>query len=408
MLRLFSRYSTTSMTTSTQQSDMRYNSTKATLKKDLDWAIGWNRLALQIVGLWTEPKQSKLRIVFSHFHTAILALAVFFCYILPQTVALIKVWGTTGLIIDNITVNLPSMVAEFKLLVLWYKKKDVAGIFAMIEQDWLNEKSDRERDVMIKCAKISKIFMIGGLFGSIGCVTLYIAPITFNMVIRTINNITDIPGALFSVQTVYFYDVTSPAIYRLTVFSQFIGGTSVCLLYAGVDVIFGMFVMHLCGQLENLSYKLETMADREENFQKLLRINIERHCCLIRYRNKTENIFNELVLALVIFSDNTKMPITQIASYIMLIVYLLFLMFIYSWAGENLVTKSESLFTAVYNCNWTSLKPNEFRQITFILMRTEKALHLTAGKFTPVTLNTFVTIVKTSCGWVSVLLAMKN
>lgn len=125
MFRLFSRYSTTSMTTSIQQFDMRYNSTKATLKKDLDWAIGWNRLALQIVGLWTEPKQSKLRIIFSHFHTAILALAVFFCYILPQTVALIKVWGTTGLIIDNITVNLPSMVAEFKLLVLWYKKKGI-------------------------------------------------------------------------------------------------------------------------------------------------------------------------------------------------------------------------------------------------------------------------------------------
>ncbi|KAK0093232.1 hypothetical protein PV326_014002 [Microctonus aethiopoides] len=268
------------------KSNTNHNSTKASTERDLDWAIGWIRVALQILGLWTYPKQSKFTAVLSHIHTAVLALVIFFLQILPQTIALIKVWGMTGLIIDNITMNLPSMVAEFKFIVLWYKKHDLAGIFAMITQDWLGKKSNRERDVMIKCAKISKIFTIGGSIGSIACANLIFTPVIFNTVIRTVNNITDIPDRLFALQTVYFHDVT----------------------------------------------QLEASENQRE---KTLHFN-----------------------------------------------------------------QSESLFTAVYNCNWVTLTPSEFRQIILILIRTRQPLYITAGKFSP--------IIKTSCGWVSVLLAAKN
>ncbi|KAK0074999.1 hypothetical protein PV325_007513 [Microctonus aethiopoides] len=378
--------------------------TKASTKRDLDWAIGWIRVALQILGLWTYPKQSKFTAVLSHIHTAVLALVIFFLQILPQTIALIKVWGMTGLIIDNITMNLPSMVAEFKFIVLWYKKHDLAGIFAMITQDWLGKKSNRERDVMIKCAKISKIFTIGGSIGSIACANLIFTPVIFNTVIRTVNNITDIPDRLFALQTVYFHDVTQLGIYRLTVLSQCICSTIVIFLYSGVDVLFGMIVMHLCGQLKILSYKFETMANHRQSFQKHLKINVKRHCTLIRFRNETENIFSDMVLALIvlfsIFSNQDKTSVAQISCYIVMIIYFLFLMFVYSWVGQNLVTQSESLFTAVYNCNWVTLTPSEFRQIILILIRTRQPLYITAGKFSP--------IIKTSCGWVSVLLAAKN
>ncbi|KAK0093230.1 hypothetical protein PV326_014000 [Microctonus aethiopoides] len=164
---------------------------------------------------------------------------------------------------------------------------------------------------------------------------------------RTINNITDVPGALFAIQSVYFYDVTPPLIYHLTVLSQIIGTAFASLLYTGVDVLFGMIIAHLCGQLENLSYKLENMANDQKSFQ-----------------NNRNLLFNS--------------------------------------------KQCELLYNSVYNCNWTCLRSDEFSQIGFLLIHAQRPLYITFGKFAPVTLNTFAKVLKTSCGWVSVLLAMKN
>lgn len=113
------------MNTSIQQSKLKSNSSGTSPSKDLDWAIGWNRFVLQILGLWTYSKQSLFIGMLSHFHTALIALSILIFVILPQSVALIKVWGRATLIIDNIALNLPVMAAEFKLLVLWYKKKGI-------------------------------------------------------------------------------------------------------------------------------------------------------------------------------------------------------------------------------------------------------------------------------------------
>ncbi|KAK0180229.1 hypothetical protein PV327_005894 [Microctonus hyperodae] len=180
----------------------------------------------------------------------------------------------------------------------------MAKIFATISQNWLEEKSSHDRDVMIKYARISRILTICGWISSVECVILYHAPVAFNTVVRTINNITDIPGALFAIQSVYFYDVTPPHIYRMTVSSQVIANSLGSLIYTGSDC--------------------------------------------------------------------------------------------------------ELLYHSVYNCNWTSLTCNEYSQITLLLLRTKKPLCITFGKFAPLTLSTFAQICKTSCGWVSVLLTMKN
>ncbi|KAK0180232.1 hypothetical protein PV327_005897 [Microctonus hyperodae] len=269
------------MKTSIQQSKLKSDPSVTSPNQDLDWAIRWNRIVLQILGLWTYSEQSLFVEILSHFHTALIALSVFIFMILPQSFALIKVWGSVALVIDNIAMNLPVMTAEFKFLILWYKKK-----------------------------------------------------VAFNTVIRTINNITDVPGALFAIQCVYFYDVTPPLIYHLTMVSQIIGTAFASFLYTAVDVLYGLIIAHLCGQLENLSYKLENMTNHKKNFQNVLKIAQQKHCSLIR-------------------SD-------------------------------------------------------EFSQIGFLLIHAQRPLYITFGKFAPITLNTFAKVLKTSCGWVSVLLAMKN
>lgn len=159
----------------------------------------------------------------------------------------------------------------------------MASIFATITQDWLEEKSSRDRDVMIKHAKLSRIIIICGAISVTECFIVYHAPVAFNTVVRNINNITDKPSALFAIQSVYFYDVTPPHIYRMTVLSQLIVNSLSCFLYTGSDVLFSTIIAHLCGQLEILSYKLENMANHQKSFQNILKAVVQKHCSLIRY-----------------------------------------------------------------------------------------------------------------------------
>ncbi|KAK0072750.1 hypothetical protein PV325_010884 [Microctonus aethiopoides] len=299
-------------------SEMKSDSSRTSPSQDLDWAIGWNRGFLQIMGLWTYPNHSLFIEILSNIQAAFLALLLFFFLQLPQSMALIKVWGEIGLMNDNLTLNLPNILSEFKFFILWYKKKDVASIFAMITQDWLEDKSSYERDVMIKHAKLSRMIIICGAISMTECVVVYHVPLAFNSVVRTINNITDKPGALFAIQSVYFYDVTPTHIYRMTVLSQVIA--------------------------REYGKSSKKFSKRPEN------------------RCAKALSFNQC----------------------------------------------ELLYHSVYNCNWTSLTSNESSQITLLLIRTKKPLCITFGKFAPLTLNTFIQVCKTSCGWVSVLLTMKN
>nr|AQN78477.1 olfactory receptor 75 [Meteorus pulchricornis] len=268
------------MNTPVEKLQTKRKSIEQSSLEDLEWAISLNRVILQGLGLWTYPNESQLRTALSHIHLGMIGVCMCFL-IVPQTMAMFKVLSVPMLIVDNVGHNLPFLSAEFKLALLWYNKKDVAHIFELIREDWLMEKSSYERDVMIKYAELYKMLTIGGLLSSLATTTMYHLPIAWNTVSRTVNNITDVPGALFAAQTVYAYDVTQTKTYRLTLISQYVGTVFASLSYTGVDVLFSMFVMHGCGQLEILAGRIETMASEQPNLKHRLKNNVERHCSLI-------------------------------------------------------------------------------------------------------------------------------
>ncbi|XP_076284943.1 odorant receptor 10-like [Lasioglossum baleicum] len=80
--------------------------------------------------------------------------------------------------------------------------------------------------------------------------------------------------------------------------------------------------------------------------------------------------------------------------------------FMYCFAGEYLDTKSKMIVDAICETSWYDLQPTTSRLLVLLILKSQKGLPLTFGKFSSLSLESFANIMKASASYMSVLLAM--
>ncbi|KAM0732881.1 hypothetical protein ACS0PU_001042 [Formica fusca] len=73
-----------------------------------------------------------------------------------------------------------------------------------------------------------------------------------------------------------------------------------------------------------------------------------------------------------------------------------------------MVAQCEGIYEAVCECKWYTLEPKKARNISIIMISAHKPLYLTAGKLFPMTMSTLCNLLKTSGGYISILLAHRE
>ncbi|XP_044584951.1 uncharacterized protein LOC123265308 isoform X2 [Cotesia glomerata] len=361
--------------------------TKSSIVKDVEWAIGSHRTLLQINGLWIYSEKHSWLEVVMNIQTLLLTLSIFGFVTLPQTIALMKTWGNVTLIGDNIMSNLPVTMAGIKLIKMWTNKKILVRMVKRIENDWYQLSNNTERDVMIKYAKIPKLMLLCGLINITSSTLFYhILSNFFGITLRATSNLTDIYGdKILPLQSVYFFDLSTTLSFYFISWSQLFGSLVASLVYTTFDITFGLFVLHTCALLENLSERIHNIPmGSEVKLQKILKSIVLQHCALIRFVGRIEEIFSTVLLGLVISFG-----------------------VLFSVLGFQIVV-SDSLNDAIYNCDWTLLIAKDRRQMILLLLNSQRKLCVTVGGVASVSLDTFAKLIKTSAGYISVLLAAKE
>ncbi|XP_020296081.1 odorant receptor 85c-like [Pseudomyrmex gracilis] len=194
------------------------------------------------------------------------------------------------------------------------------------------------------------------------------------------------------------------------------------IAYAGNCCTEGMFVgvtLHLCGQLELLMIGFRQIDRRRHEKTSLVEDLVVRHRELLGLAETIEDTYNIIILTQIftsailicvtgfglIESLHIHDTVMTVKSVVVMIVMLL-QSFLYSYAGDNLRDQSEALSFAVYDSNWCDFPPNEIRDLTFIMIKTNAPIRLTAGKFFYVTRATFTDILKTAVSYLSALRVM--
>ncbi|GAB1864532.1 Odorant receptor [Camponotus japonicus] len=379
---------------------------------------------LELIGLWPrsdETTNNKTKIA-SDLRIAIIFVIVTFVSGIPLICSLIRVWGDMILMIDNIQVTLPLLVVSLKLIVMRWKRTALLAIVNMMAEDWTELKTVKERDVMIGRAQIARTIVVSGyVLMVLAFVVVVVLPYFGLLLTRRLTNLTD-PGKLLPLQTYYFYDTDPSPQFELTYIIQAITIFLAAVTYTSVDAFLGLTILHFCGQLENFRGRIAILTSCQ-NFIYILSNNVVKHLRLIRFANMIEDTFTLMMLGLVIyfailFCLHGFLLLTVVAEEtfsfprlcfpLMGITILLTHTFLYCGAGEIVTMQCESLYRAMCDLEWYKLKPREARNLILLMRRANQSFRITAGKIFPLTMTTFCSLLKTSAGYISFLLAKRG
>ncbi|KAM0732897.1 Odorant receptor 4 [Formica fusca] len=189
--------------------------------------------------------------------------------------------------------------------------------------------------------------------------------------------------------------------------------------YTAIDSLFGLLIFHVCGQLENLKGRLTD--ERDSNFDRVLADAVTNHVRLIRCIEVIENMFTLMLLGLFLYfgtlfclygfllvtvvTDGRHLSLVRLLFLITVLANIFGHMCLYCAVGEFLITQCESIYRAACEYRWYELEAKQARNLILLMMRANKPLYVTVGKIFPLTMNAFCSLLKTSGGYISVLLA---
>ncbi|XP_019698121.1 odorant receptor 43a-like [Harpegnathos saltator] len=389
---------------------------------DLEWAIGLNRLMLKIIGLWPPDSRDPHETIKSKIRLLCSVVILLFVLAIPIFLSLIKVWGDMILMVDNLIYNLPVSIALFKIYIIWYKQEALMPLIDMIARDWMKPKIKEERNVMLRLARISRMIAISGWLVPFFLAIISFVLTCFGITTRSVTNLTD-PGKPLMVQAYYLHNISKSPQFELILLAQGIALFITGISYYAIDHFFGLLVLHVHGQMENLHIRLVHM-ERYTNFDAVLKYNIQDHIRLIRSIEMIDNSFHLLLLGIILYfgiifcllgffivnvlNDDGQLSVMQLIWFVAVTICVLLHMCLYCAVGEILVTQCEKIHSATYEYTWYTLDPKAARNLIFIMLRASKPLYITAGKIFPMTMATFCNLLKTSAGYISVLLANQD
>ncbi|XP_020281197.1 odorant receptor 22c-like [Pseudomyrmex gracilis] len=394
------------------------------VNKDLNYAFALSRQCLRLFGIWPDPHVSVSDIRRPSLRFIIITCIVSFYVFVPQVTNIIRAWGNVALMVEHFASANFSMIALCKLVVTWYHGETLQMLVTSVMTDWITS-SNWERYTMMKIARCSRSLSYRCYFFGAGTVGFYFV---FNL--TKFYQFFHQPQRHFVYPIPYPYAQKSPN-YEITFFIQLCAGVYTVFIICTVDSFVSTLVLHMCSQLINLRTTLQNLIDEIANksmssskFRKNLSAIITRHELIIRNAKALDNCFSAMLFVhmlsltfqlcfqtfrvFTIITEHLEVPFSKkcfLSCYVLLVVMLLW---IYCYSAERLLEKSTGIAYGVYECKWYDLPSKNVKDLMFMIYRSADPLILTAGKFGTFSIEMFGITVKTSMGYLSVLLAMKD
>ncbi|XP_011861738.1 PREDICTED: uncharacterized protein LOC105558585 isoform X2 [Vollenhovia emeryi] len=265
--------------------------------RDFMWATEVHRFGLEMLGLWPKNTTFSIKRFWSQLHAGIILILLVFGNNVPMIYTIMEDWGDMVLVIGTLRYALPLLVVSVKYAIMRSKRTVLLSIVNMMEEDWIAFKSDAERAVMIRRARTARLIMIIGYFFIAIAFFAATVPTYFDIRVIHVTNFTKQTKLPF--EAYHFYNINKSPQLELTLFLQNITSFLAAATYMTVDFFLLLAIFHICGQLENLRYRLISLVSCK-NFDKTLHDIVVFHLRLIKFANIIENAFT-LIMFIIIF-----------------------------------------------------------------------------------------------------------
>ncbi|XP_053593914.1 uncharacterized protein LOC128667546 [Microplitis demolitor] len=350
------------------------------------YAVGWNQFMLNFIGAW--PRSSK---GISKYKTWFCFFCVLIFIWIPLIASIYPLWGNMDAVIECLSISIPLIIAMMKLVIFYYYKKEMKIFIDLIAKDWTINRRDNEKIPMMKMANLSRaISIISGLLISSTVIAFILFKVWMATQIQKKQIDHDSNVAIDLLYPAYLpYSTKDLKYYLLTWVIQCFATLFSPTAYASFDSFMSMILLHICGQLAIVGISIKNLVN-ETNFKNIYKFRwslgqiVKRHEELNQFIELIENSFCIVLLPQ------------------MLVCTLAFCFQGYMLTMSTLITQT------CYESNWFNLPFREARLLIFINYRSHKPLTITAGKFCSFSRHLFIMILKTSFGYLSMLLAVKQ
>ncbi|XP_011065195.1 PREDICTED: odorant receptor 82a-like [Acromyrmex echinatior] len=293
------------------------------------------------------------------------------------------------------------------------------NIVAAVKRDWNDRVVSNSYSTMMAIANQSSRYSVVliGLHFLTGF-SLSIGAYMF----RTINTDSEASTREFPVKMQFSFVVSESPVFECILFGQIFFLMLIAPVVGMINALLATLILHVGGQVDIMRQAIMDVHsnDKLDTSLTVLRDLIHRHRKIITLSNDIETLFSFIALLQLLWNTLIIcfcgfMIILTLSSNkgIMVLIKSMFLytvktleVFVFCYAGEFLSSKSKSISDAIYESLWYNMIPSDSRILLLIMVRSQKRLTITAGKIFDLTLEGFMSVMKASASYMSVLHAM--
>ncbi|KAL0129880.1 hypothetical protein PUN28_001861 [Cardiocondyla obscurior] len=323
--------------------------------------------------------------------------------------------------VDSLMLICCGILGILKIICFRIYSRNLANNYSSALNDYMMIENAKQRAIMRKHASTGRIlcfFMLG--FSYFSCVIYSLNPFIGNGINNEINvtndNVLEYP---IPSRCALKYFNAPTIIYKIFCFIEAISLFLTSTTNHGNDSLFLNITLHVCGQVEVLKSKFVNFDfTRPEVYERFTEL-IKRHSYLTRMaRQLSDAISFVLIIQLFIISIQLCIMGFQFilalkvndavmaGKSIMVQGTFLLQLSLYSFIGDYLKSQMEEIGLSIYQNVWYKFPVKLTRNIVFVIMRTETPVMLRAGHFIVINLSTYMSILKASISYLSVLRVM--
>ncbi|XP_044006043.1 uncharacterized protein LOC122851058 [Aphidius gifuensis] len=375
-------------------------------KNDIDYVVKISRTLLTPIGIYplhgSDTTISKILV-----NIQIICIFSLMLFLLaPHLIYTYFVAEDLKRLIKIIAAQFFNSLALIKFWTMIINKKQLRWCLNELEDSWRDIASDEDRKIMIKNAKIGRIFTVAYLSLSYGGALPYhiIMPLVAPRIIMP-DNSTLIPLPYPS-EYIFWVPRDSPG-YEMLFVGQILISSIILSTNCGIYSLIATYIMHACCLFEivqrHLKYILESSV--EGQFNDNLAAVIDKHNQAIYYAGLLEKSLNIVFLSemagctviicfleygvLLEWGDGDVLGLT---TYFMLLTSIFVNVFIISYIGERLKEMSLKIGECTYDLDWYNLPKKMALDLMVIMVRANQPSTLSAGKLFDLSLVGFADV----------------
>ncbi|XP_031834906.1 odorant receptor 13a-like [Nomia melanderi] len=323
-------------------------------------------------------------------------------------------------LLDSLTVILGNIVMFVKVIVIWCNYRILSRILSIILDDWnklsLNAPNKR---FMVEKAVIS--MRVSHCLLVIYSTTYFLYAVSTVFMSGDTDEGLDGKQRKLLLKMMFPFDVMFTPVYEVVLLVQFVLQYCIVGVASMSMALIAALVLHVASQTDILCQEILSIPNSvTESKLPILKSAIAKHQRIIYLSENIKQLFlyislvqflsNILVICflgfMLVVSLGTESGSSLMTKYLPYYATANAEAFVLCYTGEYLSTKSENIRRAVSDMDWYNLNQQDIHLILLMLLRTEKQLTLTAGKFVTLSVETFANMVKASASYISLLLAV--